>query len=338
MPLARSTPSACNANMSATATETPPREAQTQAKPKEWDGKTRTGFGILIFYWTFKLLGPRFAYLLLYPVAFYYVLFNRKNGRASRDYLKRRFPGIGWFRVRWMHYRHFLSFGRVLVDRAYAFLGMLGEMKFERDGAEALREGLAAGNGVIVVSAHLGNWELAGYGLSEFKTAGASVKVNAVMFKGESEKVEKQLKKASGEPPFRIIASNDSLQASIECKQALERGEIVAIHGDRLMGSSGVKVPFLGAEAKFPIGPYVLAASTGAPIVFTFANRLGVRHYKLTARGPHYFKFGDRKKRNEDLKAWVQIYVDLIEELLKQYPLQWHNFYPFWDTEEGTGW
>ena len=319
--------------MSGTTTDIPVK-APTQTRPKEWDGKTRTGIGILIFYWTFKLLGPRFAYALLYPVCFYYVLVNWKNGRASRDYLRRRYPGLSGLRLWWKNYRHFLSFGRVLVDRGYAFLGMLGKVKFERDGAEVLRKAINDGKGLILISAHLGNWELAGYGLGEF----GDVKVNAVMFKGESEKVEKQLRKASGEPPFRIIASNDSLQASIECKDALQRGEIVAIHGDRLMGSGGVKVPFLGAEAKFPIGPYVLAASTGAPVVFTFANRLGTRHYALRARGPYYFAFKDRKQRDADLKSWVKMYAAELEELLEKYPLQWHNFYPFWDTEEGTGW
>ena len=320
--------------MSGTATA----EAPTQSRPKEWDGKTRTGFGILIFYYLFRFLGPRFAYALLYPVCFYYVLFNWKNGRASRDYLRRRYPGIGGLRLWWRNYRHFLSFGRVLVDRGYAFMGMLGAVKFERDGAEVLRDAMNAGKGVIIVSAHLGNWELAGYGLSEFQTAEKPVKVNAVMFKGESEKVEKQLKKASGEPPFRIIASNDALQASIECKQALERGEVVALHGDRLMGGAGVRVPFLGSDAKFPIGPYVLAASTGAPVIFTFANRLGTRHYSLLARGPYYFSYPDRKERKQKLREWVTLYAELLEELLEKYPLQWHNFYPFWDTEEGTGW
>lgn len=324
--------------MSGTATEIPSREAPTSAKPKEWDGRTRTGLGILIFFWTFKTLGPRFAYLLLYPVAFYYQLFFRKACRASSDYLRRRYPGIGGLSLWFKRYRHFLSFGRVLVDRAYAFTGMLGEVKFERDGHSVIEEVLASGKGVILMSAHLGNWELAAYCLGGYMRQGRRVPVNAVMFKGESEKVEKQLKKASGEPPFRIIASNDSLQASIECKQALERGEIVAIHGDRMLGSGGVRVPFLGSEAKFPAGPFVLAASTGAPVVFTFANRLGVRHYALMARGPHYFKFGDRKQRDADLKSWVQLYANLLEELLQRYPLQWHNFYPFWQTEEGTGW
>lgn len=327
--------------MSASVTEIPTdsaAETPAAAKPKEWDGRTRTGFGILIFYYLFRFLGPRFAYALLYPVAFYYVIFNQKNGRASRDYLRRRYPGLRGPRLWWRNYRHFLSFGRVLVDRGYAFLGMLGEVKFERDGHEVIEQTLAAGKGVILLSAHLGNWELAAYSLGGYMREGRRVPVNAVMFKGESEKVEKQLKKASGEPPFRIIASNDSLQASIECKEALARGEVVAIHGDRILGGAGVRVPFLGSEAKFPIGPFVLAASTGAPVVFTFANRLGTRHYALMARGPHFFSYSSRKERDANLKHWVQLYAKQLEELLQKYPLQWHNFYMYWDADRGTGW
>jgi predicted LPLAT superfamily acyltransferase len=324
--------------MSGATTEMPVHEAPVKARPKEWDGRTRTGFGILIFYYLFRFLGPRFAYLLLYPVAFYYVLFNRKHGRASADYLRRRYPGLRGLRMFWMRYRHYLSFGRVLVDRGYAFLGMMGQVKFDRDGHQIIEEALAGGKGLILISGHLGNWELAAYCLGGFLRDGGRVPVNAVMFKGESEKVEKQLQRASGEPPFKIITSNDSLQASIDCMEALKRGEIVAIHGDRMLGSGGVKVPFLGSEAKFPIGPYVLAANTGAPVVFTFANRLGTREYALTARGPHYLKFGSRKQRDADLTRWAQMYANVLEELLVKYPLQWHNFYPFWDTEEGTGW
>jgi predicted LPLAT superfamily acyltransferase len=308
------------------------------AEPKAWDGRTRTGTGILIFYYLFRFLGPRFAYALLYPVAFYYVIVNQKHGRASRDYLRRRYPGLRGLRLWWRNYRHFLSFGRVLVDRGYAFLGMLGEVKLERDGHSIIADAIAGGKGVILISAHLGNWELAAYCLGSFLREGTRVPVNAVMFKGESDKVQRQLSKASGEPPFKVITSNDSLQASIDCMEALKRGEIVAIHGDRMLGSGGVKVPFLGADAKFPIGPYVLAANTGAPVVFTFANRLGTRHYALTVRGPYHFAFTSRKQREQNLKAWAGTYAGILEELVGKYPLQWHNFYPFWDTEEGTGW
>lgn len=323
-------------------TVAPPEQTTTHApvaaRPQQWDGKTRTGLGILIFFYTFRLLGPRFAYALLYPVVLYYQIFHRKAVRASSDYLRRRFPGIGGLRLWFMRYRHILSFGRVLVDRGYAFLGMLGHVRIDRDGAEAMQQALDAGNGVILLSAHLGNWELAAYCLGEFMSRGRKVPVNAVMFKGDGEKVARQLKRAGGEPPFKVIASNDSLQASIDCMQALKRGEIVAIHGDRLLGGAGVKVQFMGAQAKFPTGAFVLAANTGAPVVFTFANRVGVRHYALMARGPHYFKFGSRKQRDEDLQRWVGMYAATLEELLSKYPLQWHNFYQYWETEQGNGW
>ncbi|MCC6464792.1 MAG: hypothetical protein IT463_05575 [Planctomycetes bacterium] len=318
--------------------ESPPAEAPVTSRPKGWDGRTRSGLGILIFFWTFRFLGPRLAYAMLYPVVFYYQLFARKAVRASTDYLKRRYPGLRGLRLWGRRYRHFLSFGRVLVDRAYAFLGMLGEVKFEQDGHEVIEEVLSQGKGVILISAHLGNWELAAYCLGGFLAQGRRIPVNAVMYKGESEKVEKQLKRASGEAPFRVIASNDSLQASIECMEALKRGEVVAIHGDRILGAGGVRVPFLGTEAKFPTGPFVLAANTGAPVVFTFANRLGMRRYALMARGPYTFRFENRRERDQKLREWAGTYVRLLEELLQKYPLQWHNFYDYWRTEDGTGW
>ena len=307
--------------------------ARHLARPRQWDGRTSTGLGIYLYFLTFKWLGPRFAYLLLYPVVLYYQVSRRKAARASKDYLRRRFPGLKGLRLWGRRYRHFLSFGRVLVDRAYAFTNMLGEVELTRDGTEVIPKALDEGKGVILLSAHLGNWELAAYCLQEFHRNGKAVPVNAVMFKGESEKVERYLRRVSGEPPFKIIASNDSLQASIETIQALRRGEIVAIHGDRLLGSAGVKVPFLGGQAMFPTGPFAIAAITGAPLVITFANREGTRKYALCARGPYKIQFRSRATRDEDLRKWVHVYVRELEARLERYPLQWHNFYEFWEPE-----
>lgn len=301
----------------------------TAAKP--WDGRIRTSYGILFFYYTFRIFGPRLAYAMLYPAVLYYQFFALKGKRASNDYLRRRFPGIGGFRLWRMRYRHFLSFGRMLVDRAYAFLGLLKKVRIERDGEGVIPGALADGKGLILMSAHLGNWELAAYCLGAYTVNGVPVPVNAVMYKGDGERVQRQLKRASGEPPFRVIASNDSLQASIEAKDALQRGEIVAIHGDRTLGAGGVKARLLGAEATFPAGAFVLAATTGAPVVFTFANRLGTRHYKLRARGPFHFQYTSRAERDANLSQWAQQFADELEAVMQEHPLQWFNFYPFWE-------
>src|SRR5688572_1065137 len=95
-----------------------------------WDGRTRSGIGIRLMYWFFRVFGPLFAYSLLYPVVFYYLLFAGRHGRASRAYLRRMFPRAGALRIWWLNYRHFLSFGRILLDRAYAFSGALQQFRF----------------------------------------------------------------------------------------------------------------------------------------------------------------------------------------------------------------
>lgn len=322
---------------SATASLPAPGPAPTAETQRSWDGKTRNSTGIRFLFWLFCMLGPLFASVLLYPVAAYYLLVARNNARGSRDYLRRRFPEAGWFRLRFLNYRHFLSFSRILLDRAYAFAGMLDRFEFEREGAEAFSEALKEGKGLVVVSAHLGNWELAAHGLGTLGRSVTKVPINVVWFRNEGEKARKNLERVSKNQPFAIIDSSDPLQASIDMMNALKRGEIVAIHGDRAMGGGSVAAEFLGAKAEFPSGPYVVAANTGAPLVYVFANRDRAKRYSLKVVGPFHFKFASRREREANLAEWVARYATLLEERLSRYPLQWHNFYQFWGDKQKPG-
>lgn len=315
--------------MSGPALELNSREEKAPPSPRPWDGRTRSGLGIRLMYWFFRTLGPLFAYTLLYPVVFYYMLFAGRHGRASRDYLRRALGARG-LRLLWLNYRHFLSFGRILLDRAYAYSGMHDRFKFERENTEAFAAGLAQGKGLIVVSAHMGNWELAAHTLATLNKSAVKVPINLVWFRNEAGDAEKHLERVSGEQPYNIIDSRDPMQASIDMVAALKRGEIVAIHGDRYTGNA-LRVPFFGSDAPFPAGPYVVAANTGAPVVWVFANRLGARHYSLRVIGPRVLEYRSRRERNEDLKGWTAEYARHLEARLREFPLQWHNFYPFWE-------
>jgi predicted LPLAT superfamily acyltransferase len=275
------------------------------------------------------VFGPLFAYTLLYFVVFYYLLFAGRHGRASRDYLRRAFPGTRGLKLLWLNYLHFLSFGRILLDRAYAFSGMHDRFTFERENTEAFAAGLAMGRGLIVVSAHMGNWELAAHALATVGKNVARVPINLVWFRNESGSEKKHLERVSGEQPYNIIDSRDPMQASIDMVAALKRGEIVAIHGDRYTGNA-LRVPFFGGEAPFPSGPYVVAANTGAPVVCVFANRVGSCHYSLRVIGPRVLQYSSRRERNDNLKQWTAEYAQFLEARLREFPLQWHNFYPFW--------
>ncbi len=297
---------------------------------RHWDGRTSSGFGIRLMYWFFRVLGPLFVYTLLYPVVVYYFLTAGRHGRASRDYLRRVFPGARGLKLLWLNYCHFLSFGRILVDRAYAFSGLHERFKFERENTEAFAQGLAQGKGLIVVSAHMGNWELAAHTLATLGKTVANVPINLVWFRNESGNQQKHLERVCGDQPYNIIDSRDPMQASIDMVAALKRGEIVAIHGDRYTGNS-LRVPFFGSEAAFPSGPYVIAANTGAPLVCVFANRLGSCRYSLRVIGPRVLQYRSRRERNEDLKAWTAEYAANLEKRLREFPLQWLNFYEFWN-------
>lgn len=295
-------------------------------QPRKWSGRTHRG--ISFFRWFF-LTAPFLAYLLLYPVILWQNIFNRTAIRGLIQYWRIREPNIGYFRLWGRRYSHLMSFGRLLTDRLFVFFRRNKHgIKLDTTESEPIPVEAAKGKGLILISAHVGNWELAAQLLP---SRDAMPPLNLVWYQGENDSSAQSVKKMSGELPFNIIDSSDSMQASIECMSALRRGEIVAMHGDRVMSSGGEHVQFLGKEATFPVGPFVLAAATGAPVFFVGAMRTGHKTYSFKASGPHQYKYQTRKTRKQDLKLWVTEYAAWLEECLADYPKQWNNFYPFWN-------
>lgn len=305
----------------------------SESSGRNWDGRTKVNAGIRFFFWLFRLTGP-LAYWWIWPASLFFNLFMRDEIVGSDAYWRRRRRDVGavgrWF-LRW---RHFTYYGRVLMDRAFAYLGQVRKIRFEYENLDGVDDALSEGKGLIILSAHVGNWELAAFGLGSKSESRAPV--NAVWYQGDHERVEERLKSFTGEIPFNIINAKDGLSASLEIVDALKRGEIVAMHADRTVGSSHVEVDFLGEKAVWPTGPFIVAATTGAPVVFVFANRLGYRRYRVRFVGPNRFAFTSRKERQNDLERWVGEYVTELERVVEEFPFQWHNFYPFWDTNRSS--
>jgi predicted LPLAT superfamily acyltransferase len=113
----------------------------------------------------------------------------------------------------------------------------------------------------------------------------------------------------------------------------------VAMHADRCLGSDGETIDFLGEKACFPVGPYIVAAVSQAPLVHVFAMRQSTYSYKFKAYPPERLVFGDRNERKSQLGQWARRFVSRLEETLRRYPLQWCNFYDFWrmgDSSKGV--
>jgi KDO2-lipid IV(A) lauroyltransferase len=184
-------------------------------------------------------------------------------------------------------------------------------------GAKYLDEALAEGRGVIVLTAHFGNWELAGRLMAQHCRRPTHLLVAA-----ESDpRVERLLR--DGPAPVRFIRRDEPTSA-LALVGALRRGEVIALQGDRALGDrSDARVRFFGAEASFPLGPFVLARATGAPIVPSFCILGDDRRYTITLGEP--IRVGAGQER-EALERWVAA----LEHAVGGRPDQWFNFFDVW--------
>jgi len=298
-----------------------------ETKSKNWSGtgQLRGGKnGIAFFIRALQLLGPRFCYLLaVFPAA--YFTFASPDVPATMDFHRRVFGHVSWWLRRWLVFKHFYAFGRALIDRTAVLAGQTKNYSFTFDGEQHLRDAAAQGRGVLLLTAHVGNWEVAGQLLSRL-----GVPVNVTGFDKEAPAIRAMLNRAQASQKFQLIPLTGTATDAIPLVAALRRGEVVAMLGDRAYGSPAARVKFLGDEAEFPVGAYVLAAIAGAPTVQVFSLREPGGHY-------HFFGFPAmpptrpaHHERDAHLKSCAQQFASNLESIVRRDPFQWYNFFPFW--------
>jgi predicted LPLAT superfamily acyltransferase len=135
-------------------------------------------------------------------------------------------------------------------------------------------------------------------------------------------------------PNFRLVPLTGSPTDTIPLVAAMRRGEIVAMMGDRVYGSPSVPVSFLGQSAQFPIGAYVMAAIAGAPLVHVFNLRERGSHYHFFGFPPQRPVMPAHERRDTYLRECAARFAKDLESLVKRDPLQWYNFYPFWENRQ----
>lgn len=289
---------------------------------KEWSGKSRGGrFGYLFFVHTIRLLGLRAAYALLALVAIYFIPFAPTATRAIWHYNRQR-RRLGLLRSIVELYLHYYTFGQTLIDRIALRGGMQSRFRFEFDNYERFLEIINEPGGTVLIGAHVGCWE-AGAGF--FGKYGK--KINIVMFDAEHEQIKEILRENGRQGDYHIIPVNQgSLEAVLEIKFALDRGEYACFNGDRYLDRTTAQAcDFMGGEAHFPIGPFRIASKCRVPVVFYYAMRERGRRYRFlfTEVPPTVCR------KSETL---LDAYLRSLEALLARYPRQWFNFYPFWNT------
>ena len=290
-----------------------------------WQGKTRGGLlGHQSFVFILQYFGLSPAYFLLYFVSCYYFLFSRKSNKFIYSYFKD-VHHYSSFRARWAVYRNYYIFGQILIDKVAIYSGLANKFTFNLEDEKHLA---AMDRGGFMISAHIGNWEMAGK-----KSDRIHKTMNLVMLDAEHQRIRHYLEAVMKDRNFKVIPLKDDLSHLISIRQSLDNGELIAIHGDRFMeGMKTLTDTFMGREARFPEGPFYLALRMNAPVSFAFAMKAGRKHYHFYATPPKKYDIPEGKRiRSEDLMPVLKDYILALESMLEKYPDQWFNYYAFWN-------
>lgn len=289
---------------------------------QQWQGKSKantTGYKIFVF--LLEKFGVQAAYSLLYFVSFYYFLFSHKTSKPILYFYQKRLGFSKLKSVRYL-YKNYFTLGQTLIDKVALLAQIKTSFTYEFDGKHHLEEIVKRGKGGMLISAHVGNWEAAGQMLEHI-----NAKVNIVMYDGEDENIKKYLDSVTGERSFKIIYVKNDLSHIFQIKNALAANEIVCIHADRFLpGNKTISTDFLGEQAQFPYGPFLLSLKMDAPSVFVFAFKETDKHYHFYSSPLYYYS-----KSNGDTEQTVlNDFKTDLENKIKQYPTQWFNYFDFY--------
>ncbi|MCB0760145.1 MAG: lysophospholipid acyltransferase family protein [Flavobacteriales bacterium] len=288
-----------------------------------WDGKSRGSLlGYKIFVLTIKWGGVHLAYALLKIVSFYFFLFAKKPRKAIEDFYINALKMDSQLAKKTCR-KNFRLIGQSIIDKVAFLSGKGDKYGFAFDGHDILVDLEKQGKGGILISGHVGNWDIAG---NMLKSTDLTVPVNVVMFENEVQAIKKFMDQETGGNRFKVISIGNDLSHIIQINAALNKGEFVCIHGDRFVGKvKTMTVPFFGRDARFPAGPFEIAAKFKAPVTFVFNVKKSDFEYQLSATKPI-------REEITSAQDVVERYVDILEEKTRQYPEQWFNYYDFYNT------
>ena len=257
------------------------------------------------------------AYTLLRVVAAWYFLFAP---RVLYPFFRERLHFSKRKAIRSL-YVNYYQFGQSLIDKVAMMASLPQRFTFDFDGEGHLHDMVEQGRGGLLLSAHIGNWEIAGHLLQRLKT-----RIHILMYDGEHERIKHYLEGVTGERSAHIILIKDDLSHIYEISNALKNNELVCMHADRFVeGTRTLETDFLGKRARFPLGPFVLATTYRVPVSFVFALKERPTHYHFFASAPIM------AEGRPEMEPLLKAFVAQMEEKVKRYPEQWYNYYKFWN-------
>ena len=259
-----------------------------------------------------------FTSIFIIPVC---LLLNLNHSRTTAYRYFRQRLGYGCLRASWYTYVNHCLFAQVVVDRFAVFAGK--RFKLDIDGYEYFQQLELETKGFVILSSHIGCYEVAGYSLIS-----KSKRFNALVFGGEKATVMKGRQEALSEHNIRMIPVREDMSHLFIVNEALSNNEIMSMPADRIVGSAKVvKVNFFGETTSLPAGPFSVTTMNGFDALAVNVMKISAKRYKVYVTRLSYDTQAPRKQQMQQL---ANCYVEELERRVRQYPSQWFNFYDFW--------
>ena len=268
----------------------------------------------------FRVLPLWLLYGVMALVVPFYMLFSRKGYQAMYSFFRERM-GYGRWKTFWSVYANHFRFGQIILDRFGVYAGK--KYRFTNEGQELMDELEARQEGFVVLSSHVGNYEIAGYSLKPKNKS-----FNALVFAGETATVMENRQRMLSQNNMSMIPVKEDLSHLFALNAALDNGEIVSMPADRIFGSQkSVECQFFGAKVNFPLGAFAMAVQKDVPVLAVFVMKEGMKKYHA------YVKeiVCDRQaSKREQMAQLAQRFAEQLESIVRLYPTQWFNYFDFW--------
>jgi lauroyl/myristoyl acyltransferase len=264
----------------------------------------------------------KFGYMLAVFFSDLHYIFADKDRKAVKENLQAIFPEKSDREIRRIRIRMFRNFAKYLVD-FFRFQKLDKEYikkNIRIENIDYFDEAYAKGKGVIVLTAHLGNWELGGVVVS---LSGYPFWVVALPHKDKRVNIFFNSQRES--KGIKVIPLGKAVRT---CLNVLKENRLLALAGDRDFTEKGIVLDFFGKPAFFPEGPAAFSLKTGSIIVPGFMLRNKDDSFTLTIEKP--IEFNPTGAKNKDLRELMERYIAIFEDYIRRYPDQWYMFRRFW--------
>lgn len=263
---------------------------------------------------------------IVYCIALYFLCAVAPARAALRAYLPRVLGRpAGWCDL----YRHILSFASTIHDRTFLVADRFDAFSIRNHGVETIHELHLRNGGFLLFGAHLGSFEV----MRSQARQRPDLKVCMAMFPDNAQRINAALAALNPAAMADLIPLG-RLDSMLKVHNRLQEGAMIGILADRASGEDAgfASIDFLGSPARFPTGPFRMAAMLRQPVYFMAGLYQGGDRYELVFEPIADFSEIGPKDRDAAIREAMTRYASVLERHCRAAPYNWFNFYDFWES------